>query len=175
MTIWEFDAWLIDRARAMPRAMNKGDMSQMMQNANTANAENTQLTNMGIGAEQQVLPFLQSEIANPQGFGQQGVNEMLTAGGQAASGATGQATEAANLRASRSGNPSSTSSIIDAAARAGMQNQTNNANNVNIQNLQEKLKQQQAGASRAPKRGPVQHWPGTQRSSGSRINPSKII
>jgi hypothetical protein len=125
--------------------MNKGGTSQAQQNINTADAENAQLSQEGQAEQQQVLPFLQSEMTNPVGFGTQGTNELLTAGGQATSGATGAATEAANLRASRTGNPSTSGSIIDAAARSGQQQQSNNALGVNEANLQEQLNQQQAG------------------------------
>ena len=53
---------------------------------------------------------------------------------------------ASRLRASRTGNPSSSGSIIDAASRAAGQQQSNNALGVNEANLGEKLNQQQAGA-----------------------------
>jgi hypothetical protein len=128
-----------------PYMAMKGGTSQAQANINTANADNSQLFSQGQQEQSQILPFLQGEMLNPQGFGTAGTNELLTAGGEAASGATGAATEAANLRASRMGNPSSTASIIDAAARSGAQQQSANALDVNKANLQEKLNQQQAG------------------------------
>ena len=147
MTIHEFDEWLIKQARTMPRAMNKGGTSEAQQNIKTANADNAQLFQQGQQEQAQVLPFLNSEMTNPAGFGTQGTNELMTAGGEATSGAVGNATEQANLRASRTGNPSDSASIIDAAARAGGQQQSTNALDVNKANMQEKLAQQQAGAS----------------------------
>ncbi len=128
-----------------PKVLMKGGTDEAKQNMATANTENSQLFNQGQQEQQQILPFLKSEMTNPLGFGQQGTNEMLSAGGEAASGAVGGATEAANLRASRMGNPSSTASIIDAASRAAGQQQSTNALDVNKANLQEKLAQQQAG------------------------------
>lgn len=128
-----------------PVAEMKGGTEQAQANINTANQENQQLMQQGQAEQNQILPFLSSEITNPQGFGTTGVNELETAGGQATSGALGQATESANLRASRMGNPSSTASIIDAAARAAGAQQSTNALDVNKSNLMEKLNQQQAG------------------------------
>lgn len=145
MTFREFDEWLIEQARAMPRAMNKGGTSEAQSNIAKGDTYSQNLMNEGQTEQNQILPFLSSEMTNPQGFGTTGTNELLTAGGQATSGALGQAEEAANLRASRSGNPSSTGSIIDAAARSSGQQESNNALGINEANLQEKLAQQQAG------------------------------
>jgi len=147
VTYAEFDAWLLEQARALPVPMNKGGTQQAQQNINTANAQNSQLFGESQAEQNTILPFLQQEMTNPQGFGQTGVNEMLTAGGEATSGAVGAGNEAANLRASRLGNPSSTASIIDAVARSGAAQQSKNALGVDQANLQEKLKQQQAGAA----------------------------
>lgn len=145
-TVFDFDNWLVERARLMPVSMNKGGTAQAQNNINTANAENTQLYNEGQQEEQQVLPFLQSEMTNPAGLGAKGRNDLLTAGGEATSGANANAVEQATLRASRSGNPASAGSIIDAATRSGMQQQSKNALDVNQADLQTKLEQQQAGA-----------------------------
>lgn len=132
---------------AGPIAECKGGTDMAQQNFNTANALNSQYNTQAQQAQGEILPFLKAEMTNPAGFGQQGTNELLTAGGQATSGAVGAGDEAAKLRASRLGNPSSSGSIIDAIARSGMQQQSGNALDVNTQNLQEKLKQQQAGES----------------------------
>lgn len=145
MTFQDFDQWLIEQARAMPRAMNKGGSQEAQANVAKGDVYSQNLMNQGQAEQNQILPFLQSEMTNPQGFGTQGVNELETAGGEATSGALGQAKEAANLRASRMGNPSSTASIIDAASRAAGQQQSTNALDINKANLQEKLNQQQAG------------------------------
>jgi len=146
VTYLDFDRWLVEQARALPIAMNKGGTTQAQQNINTANTENAGLYGQGEAAQNEILPFLTSEVTNPQGFGQTGVNELQTAGGEATSGAVGAGNEAALLKASRSGNPSDTGSIIDALARTGAQQQSKNTLGINTSNLQEKLSQQQAGA-----------------------------
>jgi len=146
MTYQELDEWLIAQAKNSPVLMNKNSgVDAAEANNATANSLQNTFAQQGQAEQAQVLPFLNQEMLNPQGFGQQGVNELQTAGGQAVSGAVGNANQAANLRASRSGNASSTGAIIDAASRGGMQQQSNNALGINTANLQEKLAQQQAG------------------------------
>lgn len=127
--------------------MGNGGKSQALTQLGTAQGLESTYANDATNAQNEILPFLNSEVTNPVGFGQTGVNELLTQGGQATSGAVGAGDEAAKLRASRLGNPSSSASIIDAVSRAGASQQSNNALNVNTDNLQEKLKQQQAGES----------------------------
>lgn len=132
---------------AGPVALAKDGTAQAQNNINTATGLESTYAGDATQANNEVLPFLNSEMTNPQGFGQTGVNELNTAGGQAVSGAVGAGDEAANLRASRTGNPSSSASIIDAITRSGAQQQSNNALGVDTANLKEKLAQQQAGAS----------------------------
>ena len=64
MTIFDFDNWLLEQARTMPRAMNKGGTTQASQNMATANAENTSLLNQGQAEENAVLPFLKTRVRN---------------------------------------------------------------------------------------------------------------
>ena len=131
-----------------PVELAKGDTAaeQMaLQNDQNANALSQQYQQQSMAEQQQILPFLTQEMNNPQGFGQTGVNEMMTAGGEATAGNLGNSIEQANLRASRTGNPSSSASIIDAASRAGGAQLSNNALNVNLSNLDKKLQQQQSG------------------------------
>jgi hypothetical protein len=104
-------------------------------------------TNEATGLGNEITPFLQNELNNPQGYGAQTLSQMQTAGGQAVSGATGAAGEQAQLQASRTGNPAATAGVIDATARNAMTQQSNNALNINQQNALLKQKQQQAGAS----------------------------
>ena len=94
-----------------------------------------------------IEPFLTNELTNPQGYGADTIAQMLTQGGQAVSGATGAASEAAGLNASRTGNSAAVPGIIDATARNAMKQQSDNALNVNINNAMLKQKQQQAGAA----------------------------
>lgn len=97
------------------------------------------------GIDGTLAPLFQNEIANPQGFGELGLNQLQTAGGQATAGAVGAGNEAANLQASRSGNPASSSSIIDAIARSGMKQQSNNALDIGMENEKAKMAQQGQG------------------------------
>ncbi len=72
------------------------------------------------------LPFLQNELTNPQGFGQQDLSQMQTQGGQATAGALGAGQEAATLNASRTGNTAAVPGVIDATTRNAMQQQSSN-------------------------------------------------
>lgn len=146
MTYQDFDSWLLERARKLPIPVNKFGTQQAEANSKTASGLENTYSADATQAQNELLPFLNSEMTNPQGFGQTGVNELNTAGGQAVSGAVGAGDEAAKLRASRMGNPSSSASIIDAVARAGGQQQSNNALDIGTANLKEKMAQQQAGA-----------------------------
>ena len=96
-------------------------------------------------AQQQLLPFYQAEITDPTGYGQQTINEMNTASGEAVSGSEGGAIQQAKLNASRSGNPASQSAIIDEATRQGTSASAKSALDVALLNAQLKQAQQQAG------------------------------
>ena len=93
------------------------------------------------------LPFLQNELTNPQGFGQQTLNQMQTSSGQATAGALGAGKEAAELNASRTGNTAAIPGVIDATTRSGMQQQSNNALDIAQKNALLKQQQQQEGAA----------------------------
>jgi hypothetical protein len=92
------------------------------------------------------LPFLQNELTNPQGFGQQDLSQMQTQGGQATAGALGAGKEAATLNASRTGNTAAVPGVIDATTRNAMQQQSNNVLNTDMANEQLKQQQQQEGS-----------------------------
>jgi hypothetical protein len=93
------------------------------------------------------LPFLQNELNNPQGFGQQTLNQIQTQGGQATAGATGAADEAALLNASRTGNTAAVPGVIDQTARNAMKQQSNNVLSSDLANAQLKQEQQQEGSA----------------------------
>jgi hypothetical protein len=99
------------------------------------------------GVASSELPFLQNEMTNPQGFGQQTVNQMQTQGGQATAGALGAGKEAATLNASRTGNTAAVPGVIDATTQQAMRQQSNNVLGIDQANAQAKLQQQQAGVS----------------------------
>jgi hypothetical protein len=132
-----------------PVALAKGDAAKAgaLANMNTAAGNANTLFSQGEAEQAQLLPFLQQEMSNPQGFGQPTLNAMTTAAGQGASGAVSDATNQAKLRAARTGNLAGQSAIIGSAARSGANAQTNANLKTQIANAQEKLKQQQLGAS----------------------------
>jgi hypothetical protein len=142
---WLFQFWCLNQFCFFLFGNNaKGQASQ---NATTGQGWGTQYNNEANGVLGQELPFLESELNNPTGLGQNTVTQMKTQGGEAAAGAAGQAKEAALLNASRTGNTAATPGIIDAAARNSQSGETTAANNVDIQNAMLKQQQQQAGAS----------------------------
>jgi len=99
------------------------------------------------GEQSSILPFLNQEATNPQGFGQQTMGEMTTAGGQATAGTLGSGINRANLTASRTGNQAALSDIIAAATRGSQATTSNNALDLGLQNARLKQQQQQAGIS----------------------------
>ena len=104
------------------------------------------LNKRGAGDYSTIDPFLTNELTNPKGFGADTIAQMLTQGGEAVSGATGAAKEAATLNASRTGNAAAIPGIIDATARNAMKQGSDNALNVNIKNALLKNEQQQDAA-----------------------------
>jgi hypothetical protein len=127
--------------------MAKGVAKDAFANSGTANNYSGMYSKSGQDVNNTLFPFLQGEVNNPEGFGQQTLDQMLTHGGESVAGAVGNAKESAELNASRTGNTANLSSIIDAAARSGMSQQSNNALDVDIANAKLKQEQQQAGAS----------------------------
>jgi hypothetical protein len=114
-------------------------------NTGTASTNANTLFGEAQSDQSQILPFLQQEATNPQGFGQQTMGQMTTAGGQATAGALGSGINKADLTASRTGNQASLSDIIAAATRGGESATSNNALDLNLDNAKLKQQQQQAG------------------------------
>lgn len=126
----------------MAKAEKKLALNQYGREGSFADTMNTR----GAGDYSTIDPFLTNELTNPQGFGADTIAQMLTQGGQAVSGATGAAKEAATLNASRTGNAAAIPGIIDATARNAMKQGSDNALNVNIKNALLKNEQQQDAA-----------------------------
>jgi len=128
--------------------VNKGDAAKgdALTNATTGQQGYGTLLGEGQADQAGVLPFLNQEVTNPQGYGQPALNAMTTATGQATSGATTSADQAAKLQAARTGNPAAQSAIIANAARTGQNAQSNANLDTQIGNAELKQKQQQAGA-----------------------------
>jgi hypothetical protein len=127
--------------------MSKGssDAAKNAQGVDQSIGENYNGQAAGVNSTE--LPFLQNELNNPQGFGQQDLSKMQTQGGQAVAGATGAANEQAQLLASRTGNTAAVPGIIDNTARNAMQQQSKNVIGTDLQNDQLKQQQQQAGSA----------------------------
>lgn len=132
-----------------PVALAKGDAAKgdALANAQTGQKGYGTLFGEGQADQDAVLPFLNQEVTNPQGFGQPTLNAITTATGQATSGALSNADQQAKLQAARTGNPAAQSAIIANAARTGENAQSNANLDTNIQNAELKQKQQQSGAA----------------------------
>lgn len=127
--------------------MSKGSSKQAANEVGIDNSYADQYNKSATGVGGQLTPFLENELKDPQGYGQEELSKMQTEGGQAVSGATGAADEAATLAASRTGNPASTAGVIDATARNAMKQQSSNALDIASQDALLKQKQQQSGAA----------------------------
>jgi hypothetical protein len=129
--------------------VNKGNAAKgdALTNATTGQQGYGTLLGEGQADQAGVLPFLNQEVTNPQGYGQPTLDAMTTATGQATSGATSAADQAAKLQAARTGNPAAQSAIIANAARTGQNAQSNANLDTQIGNAELKQKQQQSGAA----------------------------
>lgn len=119
------------------------------QSAKTATSQAMGLST-GFGSEagdigSMLVPQLTQEALHPTGFNPADLNSMLVAGEQGAGGATGAISGEANLRAARSRNNASLSSVLDEAERGKTRQLSQNALDVQGQNAALKQKQQQAG------------------------------
>lgn len=121
--------------------MSKGSANAAKNAQGVAQSYSQQYKNAAGQQYNELFPFLSNELKNPQGYGQDALNQMLTQGGEAVSGATAAADENARLNATRTGNTASLPAAIAENARNAMRQQSSNAIGVNLQN--ENLKQQQ--------------------------------
>lgn len=127
--------------------MSKGSATAAKNQVGVNNAYASSFNKSGIQDRSTLEPFLQGEVTNPTGYGQDTVNQMLTQGGEAVSGATGAADEKAGLLASRTGNTAALPGLIGSNARDAMRQNSDNALTVAINNAKLKQQQQQAGAA----------------------------
>jgi hypothetical protein len=126
--------------------MSKGSANAAKNQVGIDNSWANQYGGLASGIGGQLTPFLENELRNPQGFGQEDLSKMITQGGQATAGAVGAGGEAAMLNASRTGNTAAVPGVIDSTARAGMRQQSNNVLGTDLANEQLKERQRQAGA-----------------------------
>src|SRR5208282_1682934 len=112
---------------------------QGQQLENTAANQGNTLFGQGQTAQNQLMPFYQNQMTNPQGLGATTIGQMLTRSGQSIGGAEGAARQTGTDLAARTGNTSAIPSIIGNTNKAGMVQQSNSANNIDIQNAMQKL------------------------------------
>lgn len=120
-----------------------GDSKQQLQ---TNNAMGQQYNAQAGQANSELFPFLSNELTNPTGFGDDTVSKMKTESGDAIAGAQGQATEAAQLLGSRTGNTAVAPGIIGASTRDAMKARSANDLGIDVENAKAKMGQQQMAA-----------------------------
>jgi len=122
---------------------DRSAQAQAKQNKTTADT-----TASGLGAEASgiagtVIPGLERESVNPQGFAPTDVNNMLVAGGEAVGGANAGIVGQANLEAARTRNAGGFASALDEAARTKSRALATNALDVSGRQAVEKEKERQ--------------------------------
>jgi hypothetical protein len=127
--------------------VSKGSATAAQNNQGVEQSIGENYNGQAAGVNSAELPFLQNELTNPQGMGQQALSQEQTQGGQAVAGATGAANEQAQLLASRTGNTAAVPGIIDSTARNAMKQQSANVNSTDLANAQLKQQQQQEGSA----------------------------
>jgi hypothetical protein len=115
--------------------------NQAKNNMTTANTTAGGFGSEASGIAGTVIPGLERESVNPQGFAPTDVNNMLVAGGEAVGGANSGITGQANLTAARTRNAGGFASALDEAARVKSRALSTNALDVSGAQAQEKEKQ----------------------------------
>jgi hypothetical protein len=122
---------------------DRSAQQQAKNNMTTANTVAGGLGSEAAGIGGTVIPGLERESVNPQGFTPTDVNNMLVAGGEAAGGANAGITGQANLEAARTRNAGGFSNALDEAARIKSRQLSANALDVSGRQAMEKEKQRQ--------------------------------
>lgn len=112
----------------------------------TAANTGTQLGTEAQGIGSTLTPFLTSELAHPQGFGQQGESAMLSAAEGGAGGATSGVMGEANQEAARSRNAGGYQAVLDDAARSRAKAAAGASEGIAGQNAELQSQQQQDAA-----------------------------
>jgi hypothetical protein len=121
--------------------MGKGANQNLMKNGGTGRANSQTLFGQGQTIGSSLVPQLDAEAANPQGYTPQQMAYMNTASQQSLGGSTGGVTGQANLQAARTRNAGSFQGAIGSNARSNARQLSQNA--VGIQQQQANLQQQQ--------------------------------
>ena len=121
--------------------MGKGANNVLLSNAGTGQGHAGGLMGQGSQISQQLVPELQSEANNPQGYTPQQMAYMNTASQQSLGGSTGGVTGQANLQAARTRNAGGFQGAVASGSRSNARQLSQNA--VQIQANQANLQQQQ--------------------------------
>jgi hypothetical protein len=146
MTYQEFDQFLIDQAKRMPRAMN--DRALQNQEKQTFGATTGVADTAGANASGLFGPlqtFGTNMMTAPPGFGSDLPNMQAIAGEEASS-AANNAKQSATLAAARGGNAAGISAAEDAAAGAASMAGGQNQQEILAQNAALKQQQQEEGS-----------------------------
>lgn len=122
---------------------DRSAQGQAKNNMTTANTTAGGFGSEASGISGAVIPGLEREATNPQGFAPTDVNNMLVAGGEAVGGANAGITGEANLEAARTRNAGGFASALDEAARIKSRQLSTNALDVSGRQAAEKEKQRQ--------------------------------
>lgn len=127
----------------IPIRFDRSAQQQAKNNMTTANTTAGGFGSEAAGIGGTLIPGLERESTNPQGFAPTDVNNMLVAGGEAVGGANAGITGTANLEAARTRNAGGFASALDEAARTKSRQLSTNALNVSGEQAREKEKQRQ--------------------------------
>ncbi len=127
----------------VPIRFDRSAQAQANQNRKTADTTASGFGTEASGIAGTVIPGLERESTNPQGFAPTDVNNMLVAGGEAVGGANAGITGEANLEAARTRNAGGFAGALDEAARVKSRQLATNALTVSGEQAREKEKQRQ--------------------------------
>ena len=146
MTYQEFDRWLIERARMMPRAMNDRALQQQeKQTFGATTGAANQYGSEASGLYGPLTQFGENMMTAPPGYGADLTNMQAIAGEEASS-AANNARQASALQAARSGNAAGLNAAQDAAVQTATMAGGQEQQDILAQNAQLKQEQQQEGA-----------------------------
>ena len=127
----------------MPRTGVKGLQTNAATGQNLSQGYNA----AGTGIASNIVPALEREVTNPQGFSMPGLTAMNTAAMQAGGGSTAGAVGQGNLEAARTRNPGAFTTALDESARSGQRTAADEALGVQIANERQRQQNQQRGYS----------------------------
>jgi hypothetical protein len=124
---------------------DRAAQAQASQAANTAKGAAAGYGDVARGIGNEIVPQLERDVTNPQGFTPSQLNDMLVAGEQGAGGVASGITGQAGLQAMRTRNSAALSGVLDENARRKMQTTSQNA--LNVRGEQARLQQAQRASA----------------------------